>query len=46
MMYRKFLGIFALITTISILAGCAQSRRLKFIWSLLEAERGAKLTHR
>jgi hypothetical protein len=29
MMYRKFLGIFALITTISILVGCAPKPRVE-----------------
>ena len=43
MMYRKFLGIFALITTISILAGCAPKPQVEIYMEPVVGRKGAEI---
>ena len=43
MMYRKFLGIFALITTISILAGCAPKPQIEIYMEPVAGRKGSEI---
>jgi hypothetical protein len=43
MMYRKFLGIFALITTISILAGCAPKPQIEIYMEPVGGREGSQI---